>query len=123
VVFFVLLRQVGTYMRKRSYSPFYLSGQSAVQLPDCRCLHAEGVFADCCVLVSCALSLSACDSIRDARAFLFLSIVGHYSLFPLLFKPTGQLRNLSSQLTALIGIGTDLSILLCACAFALQRPH
>ena len=25
---------------------------------------------------------------RDAKTFLFLSIVGHYSLFPLLFRPT-----------------------------------
>jgi len=33
-------------------------------------------------------SLSSCDSLRDAKTFLFLSIVGHYSLFPLLFRPT-----------------------------------
>jgi len=36
------------------------------------------------------LSLCACDSIRDAKTYLFLSIVGHYSLFPLLFRPTGR---------------------------------
>jgi alpha-1,3-glucosyltransferase len=34
------------------------------------------------------LGLFACDSVRDAKTFLFLSIVGHYSLFPLLFRPT-----------------------------------
>lgn len=38
----------------------------------------------------CVCSLCACNSVRDARTYLFLSIVGHYSLFPLLFRTTGQ---------------------------------
>jgi alpha-1,3-glucosyltransferase len=34
------------------------------------------------------LGLTATTSVRDGRDYLFLSIVGHYSLLPLLFHPT-----------------------------------
>jgi len=34
------------------------------------------------------LGLQATASVLDARAYLFLSIVGHYALLPLLFQPT-----------------------------------
>lgn len=61
-----------------------------------------------CVALRCVvLSLSSCDSLRDAKTFLFLSIVGHYSLFPLLFRPTETPLKL-----LLVAVFTQLSLLL-----------
>ncbi|XP_071950399.1 dolichyl pyrophosphate Glc1Man9GlcNAc2 alpha-1,3-glucosyltransferase-like [Antedon mediterranea] len=39
------------------------------------------------ILITIPLSLLAVEGYRDAQVFLFLSTIGHYSLFPLIFKP------------------------------------
>ncbi|XP_033109039.1 probable dolichyl pyrophosphate Glc1Man9GlcNAc2 alpha-1,3-glucosyltransferase [Anneissia japonica] len=39
------------------------------------------------ILITIPLSLLAVESYRDAQIFLLLTTVGHYSLFPLIFKP------------------------------------
>jgi hypothetical protein len=41
------------------------------------------------LMVIIPLGLIAPESAFQAKSFLFLSIVGHFSLFPLLFQPTG----------------------------------
>jgi alpha-1,3-glucosyltransferase len=36
------------------------------------------------------LGLIASENVFQAKCYLFLSITGHFSLFPLLFQPTGK---------------------------------
>jgi alpha-1,3-glucosyltransferase len=42
------------------------------------------------LMVIIPLGLIATESTFHAKSFLFLSTVGHFSLFPLLFQPTGM---------------------------------